>query len=81
MRYIIYELVTPSHLNVIESGGYYPKVIEREVLQKLDITAVNEEHPSFESAVAEIEKKSTILKGYRLTVLPVFSVAYDGEIY
>jgi hypothetical protein len=80
MKYIIYEMVQPSHLKEIEPDGYYQKTIYRDVLQKLDVSDVEEEHSTMESAIAEIHNKKEQLKHLRLTIIPVLSISWDGEV-
>lgn len=81
MKYIIYEMIQPSHLKEIEPDGYYQKIIHRDVLQKLNVSGVEEEHPTMERAVAEIHNKKELLKDLRMTIIPVLSVSWDGEVY
>ena len=80
MKYVIYELVQPSHLKEIEYEGYYPKTVMRSVLQVLDVSRVNEEHSTFEDAVKEIENNTEHLKHKSLTILPVIDISYDGSL-
>jgi hypothetical protein len=81
MKYIIYSLVKPTHLKEIEQDGYYTKFLERSVLERLNVTGVDEEHSTMESAVGEIIANGEKLKYLELTILPVFSVAWDGTMY
>ena len=80
MKYIIYEMIQPSHLKEIEHDGYYQKTIYRDVLQKLDVSGVEEEHSTMESAIAEIHNKKDLLKHLQLTIIPVLSISWDGEV-
>lgn len=80
MKYVIYEMVQPSQLKEVEQDGYYTKVIYRSVLQILDIPGVEEEHSSMESAISEINTNSKLLKNLNLTILPVFSISWEGEV-
>ena len=80
MRYTIYEMIKPSHLTEVELDGYYPKSIHRDVLQKLDIHGIEEEHPTMEAAIAEINAKKDQLKNLQLTIVPVISISWDGEL-
>jgi len=80
MKYTIYEMIQPSHLKEIEPDGYYQKTIYRDVLQKLDVTGVEAEHTTMESAVAEINNKKDLLKHMNLTIIPVLSISWDGEV-
>ena len=68
MKYIIYEMVKPSHLKEIEPDGYYQKTIYRDVLQKLDVSGVEEEHLTLESAISEIHNKKEKLKHSYTTI-------------
>jgi len=81
MKYIIYEMVQPSHLKEIEPDGYHQKTIYRDVLQKLDVPQVEEEHATMEDAVAEIHNKKDFLKHLTLTIIPVFTINWDGEVH
>lgn len=80
MKYIIYEMVQPSHLKEIEHEGYHTKTIYRDVLQKLDVYGVEEEHQTMESAIDEINNKRLLLKHLKLTVIQVFTISWDGEV-
>lgn len=73
-------MVQPSHLKEIEPDGYHQKTIYRDVLQKLDVWDVEEEHVTMESAISEINTKKEQLKHLRLTILPVLSISWDGEV-
>ena len=81
MKYTIYEMIQPSHLKEIKPDGYYQKTIYRDVLQKLDISGVEEEHSTMEGAIAEINNKKDLLKHLRLTIIPILEISYDGEVY
>lgn len=81
MKYVIYEMVCPSHLKEIENDGYYPKTIYREVLQELDLVGIGKEHKTMEGAINEITNKKDALKHMKLTVLPVFEISWDGELH
>lgn len=81
MIYTIYVMIQPSHLKEIETDGYYPKTIYRYVLEKLDVSGVDEEHPTMESAVTEIQNKKDLLKHLKLTIIPIISISWDGEVY
>ena len=73
-------MIQPSHLKEIETDGYCQKTIYRDVLQKLDIYGVEEEHTTMESAIAEINNKNGLLKNLKMTIIPVLSVSWDGEV-
>jgi len=81
MKYIIYEMIQPEEIKKIVPDGYYEKTIYRDVLQKLQKPNVEAEHPTMESAINEITTKKEHLKHLTLTILPVFTILYDGEIY
>lgn len=81
MKYIIYQMIQPSHLKEIEQDSYYTKTIYRDVLQKLDVSGVEEEHLTMESAISEIHNKKDLLKHLRLTIIPILSISWNGEVY
>lgn len=81
MKYVIYELVQSCDLTEVEWEGYHKKNIMREVLQKIDVSGVQETHLTFESALGEINDKKEKLKFLTLTIIPVINVSWDGEIY
>lgn len=81
MKYIIYEMVQPSHLKEVKQEGYgYTKTIYRNVLEEIDYPYVESKHDSFDSAVAEITKNAEKLKNLELTIIPVISISWDAEI-
>lgn len=80
MKYIIYELVNPEHLQRLSHEGYRPAVVERTILEKLSLSGVEEEHDTMEAALAEIAGKADDLKNLELTIIPVISINWDGEI-
>jgi hypothetical protein len=80
MKYIIYEMVQPSFLKEIEPDGYCQKTIYRDVLQRLNISKIKEEHPTIDSAISEINSNRHLLKHLRLTIVPVIDISCDGEI-
>ena len=80
MKYVIYEMVQPSHLREIKPDGYYQKTICRDVLQILDVNGVKTEHETFEMAISEIVSKKDKLKQMQLTIIPVISISWDGEL-
>lgn len=73
-------MIQPSHLKEIDPYDYYRKTIYRDVLQKLDVFGVEEEHQTMESAVAEIHSKKDLLKNLQLTIIPVLVISWDGEV-
>lgn len=81
MKYIIYEMITPEHLQKVVQEGYgYTKTRYRNVLEKLDVTGVEAEHQTLELAMAEIMSKKDELKHLQLTILPVVVVSWSGEV-
>lgn len=81
MKYTIYKMIKPSHLKEIEPDGYHQQTIYRDVLEKLDIFGVEEEHLTMESAITEIHNKKDLLKHLQLTIIPVLTISWDGEVY
>jgi hypothetical protein len=83
MKYIIYEMVQPDCLKITGRDGDYcqPVDIDRHVLEEINIHGVEEKHDTMESAIAEINDKKDKLKHLQLTVLPVFTISWDGEVY
>lgn len=81
MKYVIYEMVQPSHLKEIKQEGYgYTKTIHRNVLEEIDYPNIESRHDSFESAVSEITKNAEKLKCLELTIIPIVRVSWDAEI-
>lgn len=81
MKYVIYEMIQLDHLRDFVNEGYgYKKTIYRDVLEKLDVDKVQSEHLTVESAIEEIQKNKDRLKSLRLTILPVISISWDGEV-
>jgi hypothetical protein len=54
--------------------------INRSVLEELNIPEVESNHDNFESAIAEIYLKKDKLKNLQLTVIPIITINWDGEI-
>jgi hypothetical protein len=79
MKYVIFEMVQPSHLMELVQDGYCGKAVYRDVLERLDVPGVETIHPTMESAVNEIEKNVDSLKNLKLTILPIISVNWEGE--
>ncbi len=75
MVYIIYELKKSDLL----SKTNYNEVTQM-VLEELDITGVESEHSSMESAISEIRQNPGKLKWKKLTILPILKVNWEGEI-
>lgn len=74
-------MITPEHLQTVMQEGYgYTKTLYRNVLEKLDVSGVEAEHTTMESAIAEIHNKKELLKHLNMTILPVLSVSWDGEV-
>jgi hypothetical protein len=80
MKYIIYVMVQPSLLKIVDPDGYYQNTISRDVLEILNIRGVEEEHLTMEDAIAEINSKKDLLKWLNLTILPVISINWEGEV-
>lgn len=80
MKWVIYQMVTPNSLKEISHYNYSQQVIYREVLEKLDVSGVEENHRSMESAIIEIKIKKDKLKHLKLTILPIFEINYEGNI-
>jgi len=80
MKYIIYELIQPSHLKESVQDGYYIKTVYRNVLEELDVPKVESKHDSMESALSEINSNKELLKHLTLTVLPILSINWEGDI-
>ncbi len=80
MKYKIYRLVQPEHLQKKELDGYYMKSITRNVLEELDVIDVESIHSSMEAALFEINSKSQELKHLDLVILPTISINWEGKI-
>jgi len=80
MKYVIYELVEPDMIKRIDDSGYHLRMVNRTVLEQLDVSGVNEFHDSFEAALAEIEANSDKLKYKELTIIPRIYIDYSGTI-
>lgn len=74
-------MITPEHLKKVVPEGYgYTKTLYRNVLEKLDVSGVESEHQTLEMAMAEIVSKKDKLKQLELTILPVVTVSWDGQV-
>ena len=82
MKYQIFELVGPSILKKYEPDGYHMKSTQGIVLQDVDIDryGFEERHESIESAMNEIGRYSEDLKSKTLTIIPIITIDYDGEV-
>lgn len=81
MKYRIYILSKPEHLQKFVPDGYYMKSIERFLLEVPDYdTGINDEYTSVEEAYNAIEKNKEKVKFLQLTILPVVSIDFNGEI-
>lgn len=80
MNYIIYELTRPNILQKIVPDGYYTKELIRNVLEELDEPFIESQHESYDLAMAEIVKHKDKLKFKTMTILPIISIDYEGEI-
>jgi hypothetical protein len=79
IKYVIYKLSYPEHLQSKEMDGYYLKTINRAVLETLDVDHVKDEHDTMESALAEIEAHKKDLVGLSLTVLPYINTSFTWD--
>lgn len=81
MKYVIYEMITPEHLQktVYENYGYR-RTVYRNVLEELEVHGVQNTHESLELAIAEITANKNKLKNLQLTILPLFNIDSDGKI-
>lgn len=80
LKYVIYRLSYPEHLQSKEVDGYYLKTINRAVLETLDSDYhVTDEHDTMESALAEIEAHKKDLVGVSLTVLPYIYIPFTWD--
>lgn len=81
MRYKIYEMVKPEHLQKTEPDGYRIRKTERVVLELPDYTSgLNGGYISVEEANQAITDNIEYAKSRDLCILPVVSVRWDGEI-
>lgn len=80
MKYVIYEMIQPEHLQKTVYKGYGHKTVYRNVLEELDVVGVESTHPTIESAISEIIANKDKLKQLELTILPKIRIAFDGEI-
>lgn len=82
MKYQIFELVGPEILHKYEPNGYHMKSTQGIVLQDVDIDrfGFEEKHDSYDSAMNEIEKYSNDLKSKTLTIIPIITIDYNGEV-
>lgn len=81
MKYVIYRMEHPEHLEQVVNIGYgSTRTYRRSVLEELNVDWVNIRHDSFEQAVSEIEKNVDKLKDHELTILPIINIDYLGSI-
>ena len=80
MIYTIYELIQPDLFTQTIPDGYYSKTIYKDILQKVDLNNFESEHSSIYSAISEIQKNTERLKHMTLTVIPIFTINWAGEI-
>lgn len=81
MRYIIYEIVQPDCVKDVNRDGYHISIIKRHVLEKVDEPRMESEHPTMEAAIAEIHLNKERLKHKQLTIIPVLTIRWDGDVY
>lgn len=75
MKYKIFELVKPEHLQKTEIYGYYNILQEMDYSSKLD-----ELYNSPEEALSKIEENKEDLKFKTLTIIPIIEINWEGEI-
>ena len=80
MKYTIYKIKDPEHLQIIIPDGCHQKVVSRSVLEKLDESFIESEHDTMEAAIEEIKNKKYKLKWTKLTILPVIDIGWNGEV-
>ena len=81
MKYKIYELVKPEHLQKTEPDGYYMKHIERCVLEvPSHESGLTGEFETMNDANLVIVDNKYKNKGCEFCILPIVSVHWDGEI-
>lgn len=80
MKYKIYEMIAPEHLEKTVRVGYEVKTLYRNVLEELDVVGVESEHQTLEMAMNEIIENKDKLKNCELTILPIVKVNWDGEV-
>lgn len=81
IQYIIYQMVEPTVLSKVVADGYYTKTENRIALLEVSIGFdFQSRHPSMESAMLEITNKKDKLKHLTITILPVISINWEGEI-
>jgi len=81
MKYKIYILVKPSHLQTTELDGYNIKTIERVVLEVPDYyTNLDDTFISMQEANQAIIDNKEKVKYMELCILPVVSVDYNYDL-
>lgn len=81
MKYKLYQLVEPDHLSVQVEEGYHQKTIYRSILEEVNgFYDFETEFGSIEQAYEYIEANSEHFKNMDLTVLPILSINWDGNI-
>ena len=80
MIYTIYELIQPDLFTQTIPDGYYSKTVYKDILQKVDLNNFESEHSNIDSAISEIQKNTERLKHMTLTVIPIFTINWAGEI-
>ena len=81
MKYKIYEMVAPEQLSYVNNTDYYPKTMNRFVIEEISCNVIwdNEFNSVTDAEKAIIENKDK-LKFLKLTVLPVISIGYEGNV-
>jgi hypothetical protein len=81
MRYKIYEMVKPLHIQKSEPDGYQLKHIDRMALEVPEYhTRLNNDYNNIEDAEKAIIENKECVKMKDLCVLPVFSIDWNGDI-
>ena len=78
MKYKIYEMVRPEHLQLTVPDGYYIKTLERIILEVP--SGLEYEYGSIEEATADIVENREQLKSTELCILPIVSIDYEGNV-
>lgn len=78
MKYKIYTMVKPEHLQKTVPDGYYMRDVVRCVLEEVD--EFYHEYDSIEDAMMGIRENAINLKHHELTILPVININFNGEV-
>ena len=82
MKYRIFEVIKPDHLQKTVKDGYSLTTLHRLILEEVSFTSwkFKDTHDSLESANATIEQFCKELKRRQLIALPFWDINYEGEI-